>query len=620
MPTQLRKITSGTLYRSAQVQRDHIDEEKRTVELAFSSEEPVERWGVEEILDHDPKSIRLGRLKNSGPVLVDHDGRDHVGVIESVSIDSDRRGRAVVRFGRSARAEEIFQDVVDGIRSSVSVGYRILKAVLEETGEGMRDIYRVTDWEPIEVSMVSVPADASVGVGRSNDDQFEFSVEIPHNQEQRTMPEEIKIPAPVDTVAIESAARKAEQSRTRQILDLAGKHNKAELGRQFIDNGQSVEDFQRALLDSMGVRLVEAEAPEIGLGEREAGNFSFMRAINYLANPNDKKAREAAAFEIECSQAASDKMGRAAKGLIVPVDVLKRDLNVTTGSAGGDFVATDLMSGSFIDMLRNRAVLMQPGMATILNDLNGNIAIPRQTGGATGYWLAEGGAPTESQQAIDQVAMSPKTVGAYTELTRLFMRQSSISAEQFVRGDLARVLALMIDLAGINGSGASNQPRGILNVVGIGDVAGGTNGLAPTWDHIVDLESAVAVDNADVGNLRYLTNAKVRGKLKKTMVDAGSGERVWDIRSPASPLNGYATEVTNQVPSDLVKGSSGAVCSGIIYGNFADLIIGMWGGLDINVNPYALDTSGGLRVTALQDVDIAVRHAESFAAMQDALT
>lgn len=614
----LRKITSGTLYRGAKVDRANIDEEKRTVALAFSSEEPVERWGIEEILDHSPQSIRLGRLKDSGPVLVDHDGRDHVGVIESVSIDSDRRGRAVVRFGNSARATEIFQDVVDGIRSSVSVGYRILKAVLEETGEGVRDIYRVTDWEPLEVSMVSVPADASVGVGRSDDDQFEFSVEIPQT-EQRTMPEENTIPA-VDVKAIETAARKVEQTRTSSILDLAAKHNKVDLGRQFVDNGQPVEDFQRALLDSMGVRTVEAEAPEIGLNEREADSFSFMRAINYLANPSDVNARNAAGFEIECSQAAATKMGRAAKGLIIPTDVLKRDLNVTTGSAGGDFVATDLMSGSFIDMLRNRAVLMQPGMATILSDLNGNLAIPRQTGGATGYWLAEGGAATESQQVIDQVAMSPKTVGAFTELTRLFMRQSSISAEQFVRGDLARVLALMIDLAGIAGTGANNQPTGILNVSGIGDVAGGTNGLAPTWDHIVDLESAVAVDNADVGNLRYLTNAKARGKMKKTFVDAGSGERVWDIRSPATPLNGYATETSNQVPSNLVKGSSGAVCSAIVYGNFADLIIGMWGGLDINVNPYALDTSGGLRVTALQDVDIAVRHAESFAAMQDALT
>lgn len=614
----LRTIKTGTLYRAAKVDRAAIDQEARTVELAFSSEEPVERWGVSEILDHSPSSIRLGRLKNGGPVLVDHDGRDHVGVIESVSVDSDRRGRAVVRFGNSARATEIFQDVVDGIRSSVSVGYRILKAVLEEAVDGGRDIYRVTDWEPLEVSMVSVPADASVGVGRSDGDQFEFSVEIPQ-KEQRAMPDKINPPA-VDVVAIESAARaaalKGEQERTRTILDLASKHNQAELGRQFIENGQPTEAFQLALLERMGMKPVQAEAPDIGMSAREADRFSFVRALNFLANPGDMRARKAAEFELEASRAAADKMGRNAQGLIVPVDVLKRDLVVGTPTAGGNLVATDLLSGSFIDMLRNLAVMMQPGMATVLTDLNGNIAIPKQTGGATGYWLAEGAAPTESQQVIGQVAMSPKTVGAFTEYTRKLLQQSSIDVENFVRGDIARTLALMIDAAVISGTGADDQPTGILNTAGIGAVVGGTNGAAPDWADIVNLETEVAIDNADVGNLRYLTNAKVRGKLKQTEKVASTAQFIWDGKE----MNGYEAMVTNQVPSNLTKGTASGICSAILYGNFADVLIGMWGGLDLTVNPYANDTSGGVRVVGLQDVDVAVRNAQSFAAMLDALT
>ena len=103
-------------------------------------------------------------------------------------------------------------------------------------------------------------------------------------------------------------------------------------------------------------------------------------------------------------------------------------------------------------------------------------------------------------------------------------------------------------------------------------------------------------------------------------MSAGSGERLWDTRAGDRPLNGYRTAVSNQVPSDLDKGTSTGVCSGIIFGNWADLIVGMWGGLDIQVNPYSLDTTGAVRITAFQDVDVAVRHPESFSAMQDALT
>ena len=204
------------------------------------------------------------------------------------------------------------------------------------------------------------------------------------------------------------------------------------------------------------------------------------------------------------------------------------------------------------------------------------------------------------------------------------MQTCKISPDQrflssFTQRDLATTLALGIQQAAINGSGASNQPLGILGTSGIGSVVGGTNGLAPTWDHIVDLETAVAVANADVGTLGYLTNAKVRGKLKKTFVDSpGSGERVW--QQGDAPLNGYRAGVTNAVPSNLDKGTANDLCSAILFGNWADLIIGMWGGLDLLVDPYTGGAAGTVRVIVHQDVDVAVRHAESFSAMLDALT
>lgn len=641
MPDKI--IKTGLMQRTHDLKREQVDVEARTVELSFSSEAAlVPRWFGNERLGHSPNQVRLGRLEQSGPYLVDHNTSDHVGVVERVWIDENKVGRAKIRFGKSARASEIFNDIVDGIRPHVSVGYRVHSMVLERQGDDIDD-YLVDDWEPYEISTVSVPADAGVGVGREAPAEFDTlirgleppepepnqtEIEPPKggfslsDKEERHMdPKTKETPAPqVDVQAIESEVRTKEITRINNINAMGRQFKLDDLARQFVENGKSEDQFRAAVLEHFGkTNPVAAESPEIGLNDKEVRQFSFIRAINAMANPTDKRAQEAAAFEFEASRAASERMKKDPQGILVPFDVLKRDLVVGTPTAGGHLVQTDLMSMSFIDLLRNKAFMMQLG--TALTGLNGNVAIPRQTGGVAAYWVTEGNAPTEGAATFDQVTMSPETLGGFTDISRKLMLQSSIDVEAFVRNDLATSLALELDRVAINGSGSGAEPTGILNTAGIGSVVGGTNGLAPTWDHIVDLESEVAIDNADVGRLAYMTNAKVRGKLKKTFVDSGSNaERVWDIRSGDTPLNGYEAYVTNQVPSDLDKGTSTDVCSAIIFGNFADLFIGMWGGIDLLVDPYTASTTGTVRVTALQDADIAVRHAESFAAMVDALT
>lgn len=605
-----KQIKPGSrVTRALTFDRAAINEESRTVELAFASETPYERyWGVE-ILDLAAPSVRLGRLTAGGPLLMDHDSRDHVGVIESVQIGADRVGRAVVRFGKSARADEVFQDVKDGIRQNVSVGYMIHKAVLVEQNEE-QDTYRVTDWEPFEVSLVSVPADASVGIGRSAD--AESPIEFIPLQEKQIMSD-------INVEEVRAEAVKSEQKRTQEIIAM-GEQFKAYgadgVAAECLRNGKSVEETRAAIMTKIGTRALPSA--DIGMTQEEARSFSFVRAIQAAVLIKDGKfsqARDIGGFELDASDAVAKKMGRESRGFFVPNEVQKRDLLVGTPTAGGNTVATDLLASSFVDLLRNKMAVTGLG-AKFLTGLVGQIAIPRQTAGATAYWVAENGAPTESQQAFDQVTMTPKTLGAFTDITRKLLLQSSIDVEGLVRNDLATVIAMAIDLAAINGSGASNQPTGILNTAGIGSVAGGTNGLIPTWGNLVDLESQVAVANADLGALGYLTNAKVRGKLKQVSKVSGQNGFIWEDGT----VNGYATGVSNQVPSNLTKGTASGICSAILFGNFADLIIGQWGNLDIMVDPYTGSTAGTVRVVALQDVDVAVRHAESFAAMKDALT
>lgn len=651
--------------RSVSFTRSDVNTEARTIEFALSSEEPYDRWWGREVLSHDRSAVRLGRLSSGRhPLLVDHDTRDQVGVIERAWIGEDRKLRCIARFGKSARAEEIFQDVLDGIRSLVSVGYRIHEMKLTKAGDD-GDEFLVTDWEPHEGSIVAVPADHSVGVGRDAHEAQLIRSLITRSQPSKEIPmgQEVKTPEPAATVQPEprievvDAAHERKQATTHErkrvvdITALGERFKKSAEATAAIEAGTSYDAFREQVFGDMeksGV-LKLAEPGDIGLSRKEVQQFRFCNVIAAAMWPDDQSVRKIAAFEIECARAAQDKRegGSAdrAAALHIPVDVLsapldmraaeadsayrmlmqramaggrvgQRDLLVGTPTAGGNLVATDLLASSFIDILVNAMRVMSMG-ATVLPGLVGNIAIPRATAGSTGYWVAENGAPTESQQAFDQVAMSPKTAGSYVDYSRRLLLQSSIAVEAFVRMDIARTLSLMVDLAAISGTGASNQPRGILNTSGIGSVAGGANGLAPTWDHIVDLESAVANANAPAGALGYLTNSKVRGRLKKTQQFSGTnGRAIWE----GGELNGYRAEVSNQVPSNLTKGTSSGVCSAIVYGNWSDLLIGMWGGLDIMLDPYAGATAGTKRVIALQDVDVAVRYPVSFAAMLDALT
>ncbi len=636
MPTkeiEKASLKLGQQLRSARLVRMDDSEESRRVELAFSSEDPYERWWGIEILGHQKGEIDLAWLETGqAPLLMDHNARDLVGVVEEASIGTDRKGRAVVRFGKSARAEEIFRDVLDGVRVNVSVGYEINELRLEEEKDGLAT-YRVTSWKPLEVSIVSIPADMTVGVGREAEGGAR---EIPIIHERKAvMPEQVTtetrtapIPAQaLDENAIREQARqegaekasKDARAGAAEIVAIGLRFGMADEAQKAVADGMPVDAFRKLVLDKQEASLTAVRTPdtELGMTETEQRDYSLLRAINAAAKNDWRKA----GLERAASEAIADKLGREARGFFVPYDVLKRELTVGTPTAGGNVVGTTHMAGSFIDLLRNRMMVTRLG-ARMMSGLVGNVDIPKLTGGATAYWLAESADVSNSDQTFGKVVLSPKTVAARSYFSRRLMLQSSPDIEDVVEGDLISVLALAIDLACINGSGVAGQPTGILNTTGIGAVVGGANGAAPTFAHMVALETEVAQDNADVGSLAYLTNTKVRGKLKTTEKAPNTAQFVWgDGAEPGfGMVNGYRAAVTNQVPSNLDKGSSSGVCSAALFGNWADLFIGEWGVLDLQADPYSSGDDGGTIVRAFQDVDVAVRHPESFSAMSDALT
>ena len=613
------KIMNKRDYEEKSLQRDftleikQVEKEDRTIEFPFSSELPVERYFGNEVLEHSREAANLKRLNDGAPFLWNHNPDQVLGVVERAYIDEKKkRGYARVRFSEEDFADSKFRDVKDKILRNISFGY-----VIKEAEEVDNSIV-ARDWEAFEVSLVSIPADNSIGISRSINNKIEAN-DMQNNNKKDNIMEEAHVSASsdalpskltiknmttsdkeLDLVRSEDAVNKAlksDRARFDQIRKTGKKYEMNDLADEYIRDGRSVQEFNQAVMDQWNPEKItpKPQDAEIGLSEAETRSFSFIRALNYLANPGDRAAREAAAFEIEASNAAAKKAGRVSRGITVPYDVMRRDLKTSPATQGGNLVQTDLDAANFIDLLRNSSALDQAG-ATTLTGLQGNIAIPRQSGAATAYWVAEGGAPTESQQAIQQVSMVPRTCGAFTDISRKLLIQSSLDVEQMVRNDIAKVIALEIDRAALYGTGSSNEPLGLHNTSGIGTESITANN--PTFAQVVNMESDVAAANALMGNLAYITGATIRGAMKVKAKDSGSGLFLWDGNNT---VNGYNAYMSNQVEA-----------GDIWFGNWSDCIIGYWSSLDLLVDPYTHSTSGTIRITALQDVDVAFRHAASF--------
>lgn len=361
---------------------------------------------------------------------------------------------------------------------------------------------------------------------------------------------------------------------------------------------------------------------------RDLNSYSLISAIRSVAfgEPLEGLERE---MHQEAAKEARDAQINMKGNLLVPQIIMNRsrysrngpiesrDMTATGGTAGdqgGIAVQTDV--GTMIERLRARLMVAQMG-ATQLSGLQGNIDFPKFVANDTAVEKTENAASAESSPTLTKVSLAPNRLPIFAEVSRQLLLQTSPSVEAMLRDDLAFQLAKRMDAMAINGTGSPPVPEGILQTTGIGAVVGGTDGAAPDWADIVGLETAVAVDDADVGSLGYLTNPNVRGKLKVTSKAGTEAIFVW---GEGAEVNGYRAGVSTQVPNNLVKGGSGAVCSAIIFGNWRDLLLAQWGGIEFLINPYSLDTTGLIRINAWTFYDVAVRHPESFAAMKDALT
>ncbi len=647
----LRSVTK-VLKRSGET--SFSEKEENTYEFSFSSTYPVERSFGTEILSHDDGAIDFGRLNGGvAPVLWNHNMDSVIGIVRNAYLDKEKKkGRAVVELSRNAKAQEVKRDIDDGILSSISVGYRILE--MEEREIDGNNAFLATRWEPHEVSVVASPAAPDVGISRGLiDDNTMPSVEKqdivnskrvyaastdaqqPNSKKQLTMEKEQLDLEVVRSEATKKAAS-AERTRIREINAMCSKRGFDDLAEQLINNGSSVDSCRAAILERIDAKPVETAKPieeQLTPKEREqyAKDYKLSAGIRGLIT-NDWSDK-ASGFAREISQQIAKDSGKGTRSgsLFIPYSgLVQRATYVTSGATtGGNIVATDLLADDFIEALRNSTVMVGLGVQT-LSGLIGDVAIPRRSGVAsTGFLSSETAALSQAESTFDQISMTPKTLGTLSKFSRNMLIQATPGIEDLVRRDISDGINLGIDLGILNGTGSSGQPTGIMQTSGIGSVAMGTNGGAITVDALVDLETAMMEDNAAVNAdaISYVTNAKVMGAIKKLKTSGGEylvNNNLQALGRGATPIavNGYPLAMTNQVPSNLTKGSTSGSCSAVVIGDFSQAILGLYGsGIEITAGEDSDDFAKNLvSVKGVVAFDVAVRHAQSFAAILDVTT
>ena len=605
-----RSVSSEIAYRTIDLSKaSYIDEENRTVRIGVSSEQPVSRSFGLEVLDHKRESIDTAFMDSkTAPFLLDHDMSQVIGVVEDFKIDETaKRTTAVVRFGKGELASEIFEDVKDGIRKNISVGYKVNK-MERDSNDIIGDHYRATSWSPMEISSVSIPADQSVlvGVGRKNKQELNFK-DIKMSEENK-----------IDSNAIRSEATesaKAEMLKNAKEISALGKHHgQRDLADNAIQNGMSVEQFRGVLLDNISNdKPLDVAPATVGLNQKEKGEYSLIRAINAASTGDWSKA----GYERELSEDIAQRTGKEARGFYMPSDLNwgQRDQTVSPTSAGGFLVGTDHLADQFISALYAKLTVGELG-ARVMTGLKGNVAIPKLSAQTTNTaFVAEGGSPTEGQATFSNVTLEPRTLASYVDCSRKLMLQSDPSVEAVLRNDIITQFARKIDSVAIGGGG-TNEPSGIIPAVPAGNVVSmGTNGLAPTYAKIVELIKAVDVSNAMGGNPSFLTNPKVIAALRTIAKQSGGAEGNF-IMEAASDILGYNIASTTLVPSNLAKGT-GSNLSAAIFGDFTNVMLGFWSGVDVVVDTSSLSTSGGTRLAFFQDLDVGIRHGEGFSVIKD---
>lgn len=556
--------------RSFAIQSRGFDKETRIINFSFATEEPVQRLYGFEVLSCRSEDVDMTRILNGAPLLRNHNPAEHVGVITNAWIDPDKTLRASALISRNE--PDIWADIEDGILCKTSVGYETTK--LLKTVEN-RDGTKTFHWafRPLEVSLVALPADNKCGIGRAQADangRSEPTIELKENRKMETV---------------------EKKNDAQEIAKLAAEHKQIELGNKAIAEGANVEQFRGMLLDEIKKTSTSATR-QVKFDEKEMKEYSLLGAINAML-PGSGISNS---YEIEVSNEIARKLGKGARGMYVPHQaIMKRD--VTAAASTGAIYATN-PNNDFVSALKSRLVSAELGVK-VLGGIQGTIAIPKITTATSATWISsEGGSVSEVSPVIGQLTATEHTCGAYFDVTRTLLKTSSIDVQNLLVDDLQKTLAVAIDTAIMSGAGSSGEPEGIFTISGTG--APTTTADAPTWAQILNYEGTIESNNGITGNLKWAFAPNSAALLCGTSCDTGSGRYLADIVSRTCA--GRPFVVSGCVPTKK-----------IILGNWEEIVLCLFGALDLITDPYTGVAAGTVRVCGMQSTDVLIRNVKSFA-------
>lgn len=612
--------------RSFTLERAAVDEETRTAVLSYASEEPVERFYRGEIVEEviDIESSDYNRMENGAPLLINHDPDQQIGVVEKSWVSKNSSGvpvaRAKVRFSKSARGEEIWQDVREGIRGNTSVGYEPVKVISREEREGQPPVLRF-GVNFLEASLVAVPADNSVGVGRSQE-----PVETKEKPENRNMSEETKETAQATETATlkpevkivneptpEQKRKFQEDAVTRERKRMAGIDKAAEqlkdyegitpIAQEAKRDGWSLEKTNEAMLEAIGNGTVETR--DFGLSKKEKESYSFQRAFQCQLH-----GKPVDGLEGEVSREFGERMGgKDPSGFWVPLNLglgkvranpthFERTVLTTAADANGEDLYPNVHRGDlFVEALRP-ALFMESVGARILNITTpGAISIPKFTSTSALTWQSEETGTTESEPETATIDLVPNEGSTYTQFSKRLMAHSDPGVEQLIREELTQTVGVGLDTAWYTGSG-TNQPTGVENLSSIGTFTVVSSG-SPTRTELVAAEADIDNANALFGeSLYWVTDPGAKSNMRATQEASNMNSWLW---SNDNTILGYPA-VSTSLATD----------NEIVFGNFAQYIGVTFGGVDLMLDPYSNATNRVVRVHVNVMADGNARHDTAF--------
>lgn len=332
-----------------------------------------------------------------------------------------------------------------------------------------------------------------------------------------------------------------------------------------------------------------------GTGERQLDQLeqrvSVLRIVQAAV-----EGRALDGAEAEYNAEIARRNGKPAQGIYMPMAALSKRVNTTTSAA--NLVPDDHRGDQYIEPLRNALLARRLGVR-VLSGLRGNVSIPKAGNSTVAGWVAENSALSASDMTFGNVGLTPKHVGALSEMSRQLIQQSDPTIEQLLRDDMSFQIAQAIDSALIQGGGP-NEPDGVIATLGTpnGTLAG------PTWAQVLSIIEQAETANA-LGAHNWLLNPAAKAKLRSTLKVPGDGGAGFLLQN--GQLGDYPVFTTNQTPADTSANSA-------IFGDWSQVLLGIWSELDILVNPYSETayTKGNVLIRAMATCDIAIRHEEAF--------